>query len=99
MASYPTFDPNIFSKQKLSQKDWESVQGKDHPLVNRALSAFPPASTFKIITTTAGLESGEFSPDTVLQTFGSLTVGGVTFGEWNHAGFGPIGISESDRYE
>jgi penicillin-binding protein 2 len=92
MVSYPTFDPNIFSKQKLSQKDWETVQGKDHPLVNRALSAFPPASTFKIVTTTAGLESGEFSPDTVLQTFGSLTVGGVTFGEWNHAGFGPLGF-------
>jgi penicillin-binding protein 2 len=92
LVSYPTFDPNIFSKQKLSQKDWESVQGKDHPLVNRALSAFPPASTFKIVTTTAGLESGEFSPDSILQTFGSLTVGGVTFGEWNHAGFGPLGF-------
>lgn len=92
MVSRPTFDPNLFSKQKLSQKDWESVQGKDHPLVNRALSAFPPASTYKIITTTAGLESGKFTPDTVLQTFGSLTVGGVTFGEWNHAGFGPLGF-------
>ncbi|HLO88836.1 MAG TPA: penicillin-binding protein 2 [Nostocaceae cyanobacterium] len=92
MASHPSFDPNIFSKQKLSLKDWQSVQGKNHPLVNRALSAFPPASTFKIITTTAGLESGKFTPDTVLQTFGSLTVGGVTFGEWNHAGFGPLGF-------
>lgn len=92
MVSHPSFDPNIFSKQKLSQKDWESVQGKEHPLVNRALSAFPPASTFKIITTTAGLESGKFSPSTVLQTFGSLTVGGVTFGEWNHSGFGPLGF-------
>jgi len=92
MVSHPSYDPNIFSKQKLSQKDWDSVQGKNHPLVNRALSAFPPASTFKIITTTAGLESGKFSPDTVLETFGSLTVGGVTFGEWNHAGFGPLGF-------
>ncbi|MEH2064313.1 MAG: penicillin-binding protein 2 [Nostoc sp.] len=92
MVSYPTFDPNIFSKQKLSQKDWENLQGKDHPLVNRVLSAFPPASTFKIVTTTAGLESGKFSPDSILQTFGSLTVGGVTFGEWNHAGFGPLGF-------
>ncbi len=92
MVSHPSFDPNIFSKQKLSQKDWETLQGKDHPLVNRALSAFPPASTFKIITTTAGLESGKYSPNTVLQTFGSLTVGGVTFGEWNHSGFGPLGF-------
>ncbi|MDZ8050471.1 MAG: penicillin-binding protein 2 [Aulosira sp. ZfuVER01] len=92
MVSHPTFDPNIFSKQKLSQKDWETVQGAEHPLVNRALSAFPPASTFKIVTTTAGLESGKFSPSTVLQTYGSLNIGGTTFGEWNHAGFGPLGF-------
>ncbi|MFB2772768.1 penicillin-binding protein 2 [Pelatocladus sp. BLCC-F211] len=92
MVSHPGFDPNIFSKQKLSQKDWESLQGQAHPLVNRALSAFPPASTFKIITTTAGLESEKFSPDTILPTYGSLTVGGVTFGEWNHAGFGALGF-------
>jgi penicillin-binding protein 2 len=92
MVSHPTFDPNIFSKQKLSQKDWETVQGSEHPLVNRAISAFPPASTFKIVTTTAGLESGKFSPDTVLQTYGSLTIGGTRFGEWNHAGFGPLGF-------
>ncbi|MDF5728562.1 MAG: penicillin-binding protein 2 [Rhizonema sp. PD38] len=95
MVSHPTFDPNIFSKQKLSKKDWQSLQGKDHPLVNRTLSAFPPASTFKIITTSAGLESGKFSPNTILQTFGSLTVGGVTFSEWNHSGFGSIGFPKA----
>jgi len=92
MVSRPAFDPNLFSKDRLSKKDWETVQGKEHPLVNRALSAFPPASTFKIITASAGLETGKFTPDTVLQTFGSLTVGGVTFGEWNHSGFGPLGF-------
>ncbi|MDB9325816.1 penicillin-binding transpeptidase domain-containing protein, partial [Nodularia spumigena CS-590/02] len=92
MVSRPTFDPNIFSKQKLTEKDWETVQGANHPLVNRALSAFPPASTFKIVTTAAGLESGKFSPNTVLQTYGSLTFSGTRFGEWNHAGFGPLGF-------
>ncbi|WP_017316961.1 penicillin-binding protein 2 [Mastigocladopsis repens] len=94
MVSHPTFDPNIFSKRRLSKKDWESVQGENHPLLNRAVSsAFPPASTFKIVTATAGMESGKFSPNTVLQTYGSLTVGGVTFGEWNHSGFGPLGFA------
>lgn len=92
MVSYPTFDPNIFSQQKLSQKDWKSVQGANHPLVNRALSVFPPASTFKIVTTTAAIESGKFSPNTVLQTYGYLRIGGTRFGEWNHAGFGPLGF-------
>ncbi|MBW4567890.1 MAG: penicillin-binding protein 2 [Tolypothrix carrinoi HA7290-LM1] len=93
MVSHPTFDPNIFSKQKVTKKDWETVQGEDYPLLNRALRAYPPASTFKIVTTAAGLESGKFSPNTILQTYGSLTFGGTTFGEWNHAGFGLLGFT------
>ncbi|MBF2063523.1 MAG: penicillin-binding protein 2 [Calothrix sp. C42_A2020_038] len=94
MVSHPTFDPNIFSEQNPKQKDLQNVlQGPEHPLVNRALSAFPPASTFKIVTTAAGLESGKFKPNTILQTYGSLNIGGVTFGEWNHAGFGPLGFT------
>ncbi|MEA5575183.1 penicillin-binding protein 2 [Anabaena sp. UHCC 0451] len=92
MVSHPTFDPNIFSKQKLSQKDWETVQGAEHPLVNRALSVFPPASTFKIVTNTAAIESGKFSPNVILQTYPYLVIGGTRFGEWNHAGFGPLGF-------
>jgi penicillin-binding protein 2 len=91
MVSHPGFDPNIFSA-RISPDIWKQLQGKDHPFVNRALRGFPPASTFKIITASAGIESGKFSPDTVLQTYGSLTIGGVTFGEWNHAGFGPLGF-------
>ncbi|MFB8790921.1 MAG: penicillin-binding transpeptidase domain-containing protein [Potamolinea sp.] len=91
MVSRPTFDPNIFST-RITTETWKKLQSEDHPFVNRALRGFPPASTFKIITASAGIESGKFSPDTVLQTYPSLTIGGVTFGEWNHAGFGPLGF-------
>ena len=91
MVSRPTFDPNIFST-RITSETWKQLQGKDHPFVNRSMRGFPPASTFKIITATAGMESGKFSPSTVLETYGSLTIGGTTFGEWNHAGFGPLGF-------
>jgi penicillin-binding protein 2 len=91
LVSHPTYDPNIFST-RISPEIWKQLQGRDHPFVNRALRGFPPASTFKIITATAGMESGKFSPDTVLQTYGALTISGTTFGEWNHAGFGALGF-------
>lgn len=91
MASRPTFDPNIFSS-RITPAIWKKVQSQDHPFVNRALRGFPPASTFKIVTTTAGIESGKFSPNTVLQTSAGLNIGGRFFGEWNHAGFGPLGF-------
>jgi penicillin-binding protein 2 len=90
MASNPGFDPNIFSGQ-ITAATWKQLQGKDHPFVNRALRGFPPASTFKIVTQTAGMQSGKYPPNTILGTFAALNVGGTLFGEWNHAGFGAIG--------
>ncbi|HEY9609647.1 penicillin-binding protein 2 [Allocoleopsis sp.] len=91
MVSRPAFDPNIFST-RITQATWKQLQSKGNPFVNRAMRGFPPASTFKIVTTTAGLETGKFSPDTVLQTYAALQVGNTAFGEWNHAGFGSIGF-------
>lgn len=89
MASWPTYDPNIFTT-RITEAQWQQLQGADHPFLNRSLQAFPPASTFKIVTTAAALESGKFSLGTVLPTYPYLQVGGVRFGEWNHAGFGPL---------
>ncbi|HEY9665543.1 MAG TPA: penicillin-binding protein 2 [Coleofasciculaceae cyanobacterium] len=91
MVSRPTFDPNIFTKP-ITSETWKKLQGKGNPFVNRAMRGFPPASTFKVVTATAGMESGKFSPDTVLQTYAALNVGGTSFGEWNRAGFGPLGF-------
>jgi penicillin-binding protein 2 len=91
MVSRPTFDPNVFSK-RMSDADWEQLQSADHPFVNRALQGFPPASTFKIVTTTAAIESGVFPPDTVLSTYPYIVAGGIEFWDWNRAGFGPLGF-------
>jgi penicillin-binding protein 2 len=90
MVSNPTFDPNIFSS-RFDANAWKNLPTKDHPFLNRSLRGFPPASTFKIVTDTAGMESGKFPPNTILSTSAYLRVGGTAFGEWNHAGFGPIG--------
>ncbi|NDJ18507.1 penicillin-binding protein 2 [Myxacorys almedinensis] len=91
MVSRPGFDPNLFTTH-MSDEKWKQLQSQDQPFLNRVLQSYPPASTFKIVTTTAGLESGKFSPQTVLNTYPSLHVSGVDFGEWNHAGFGPQGF-------
>src|ERR1043166_7487440 len=58
MASVPSFDPNTFIPS-IKAKDWDALR-KDEatPMVNRAVSAFPPGSTFKLVTTLAGLRKG-----------------------------------------
>jgi penicillin-binding protein 2 len=91
MVSRPTFDPNIFST-RITEEQWAQITKNGYPLVNRAMRAYPPASTFKVITATAGMESGKFSPDVVLPTYASLNIGGIQFWDWNNAGFGPLGF-------
>jgi penicillin-binding protein 2 len=91
MVSNPSFDPNMFSSE-IKPDIWEKLRKKGDPFVNRALRGFPPASTFKVVTATAGMESGKFSPNVILPTYAYLSVAGIRMGEWNHAGFGPIGF-------
>jgi penicillin-binding protein 2 len=97
MASYPNFDPNIFSG-RISNALWQRLTAKANPFVNRTLQGFPPASTYKIITTVAALESGKFSPNDYLNTFPYLEVGGNKFWDHNNAGFGTIGFADAMAY-
>jgi len=53
-ASYPTFDPAAYS-----QKYNELLETDFAPLYNRALqAAYPPGSTYKMVTTIASIDSG-----------------------------------------
>jgi penicillin-binding protein 2 len=90
IASYPSFDPNVFSS-RITPEIWKQLQSQGNPFLNLALRGFPPASTFKIVTATAGMESGKYPPNTILGTYAALNVGGTLFREWNRAGFGSMG--------
>ena len=92
MASWPVFDPNIFST-RITEEQWAQLQGARFPFLNRSLRAFPPASTFKIVTTAAAIDLGQFSPNLVLPTYPFVAVGGIQFWDWNKAGFGPLGFT------
>jgi penicillin-binding protein 2 len=92
MVSRPAFDPNLFST-RITDAQWQELQSKEFPFVNRALQGYPPASTFKVVTATAGIESGAFSPYDVLPTYPYLEFGGIQFWDWNKAGFGPLSFT------
>src|SRR5439155_22466793 len=55
MASVRSFDPNAFIPS-IKAKDWQALRKDDaDALVNRPISALPPRSTCKLITSLAGL--------------------------------------------
>ena len=88
LASRPTFDPNIFGlPKKQFQKIWLQLnRDAKHPLINRAVtSRFPPGSTFKMITASAGLQQGTITPSTTYVCNGGLKLGRF-FGCWSTHG-------------
>ncbi len=98
MASKPTFDLNFFSKDFKPQKEYDSLfNSPTKPLFNRALNAYDPGSVWKIVTAIAGLESGSFPPETLLETKPCITYGSQCFREHNDLGFGTIGYEDALR--
>jgi Cell division protein FtsI/penicillin-binding protein 2 len=58
MASVPSYDPNSFIPA-ISSAGWAELTGDaTDPLINRALSAYAPGSTYKIPVALAGLRAG-----------------------------------------
>lgn len=89
MASRPTFDPNVFSPGPTTAQ-WAALNAPDAPLLNRAFQGFPPASTFKIITSIAALESGLYSPSSKVMTMNSFCYAGLCYRD--HGAHGAIGF-------
>ena len=70
MVSYPDYDPQLFV-DGISQEQYDSYKEGDN-LVNRAISGvYSPGSTYKMVTATAGLESGAITTKTRINDTGA----------------------------
>lgn len=84
-ASFPDYDPNIFSSPKPEdQRTVAAIHNPNNPgqpLVNRAVAGeYPPASTFKPITALAAFaEPYGVEPDTLIQCPPYLKIAGTIF--------------------
>jgi penicillin-binding protein 2 len=93
MASVPSFDPNAFVPS-IPADEWKHLtKDPTDPLVNRAISAYPPGSTFKLVTALAGLRRG-------LAQASFNCSGGVSYGDhyfqcWKSSGHGRLTVSDA----
>src|SRR5256886_2265412 len=96
-TSVPSFDPNTFIPS-IKAKDWKALQ-KDEgdPLVNRAISALPPGSTFKLITAFAGLRGSKNLAGAKYSCGGGVSYGDHFFRCWvaeKHYTHGTLGLAD-----
>lgn len=76
IASAPTYDPNTFV-DGLTPEEWKSLNDEElRPLFNRAVyGAYPPGSTFKIVSGLAALEAGVLNPNQIYRSKGFFQIG------------------------
>ena len=96
VASSPSFDPNLFVRG-ISHTDYNALMQDDHrPLANKTVSgAYPPGSTFKMVTALAALEAGVVTPDTRVSCPGYIEYGDRRFNCWKRAGHGTVDLERS----
>ncbi len=84
MASHPNFDQNVFTRRPSDPDAVQAILGDAErlPLQNRAIEAFPPASTLKLLTSYTLLEEGYVAPATRYACSASVTFGGITWRNW-----------------
>lgn len=84
LYSSPSFDNNIFNDPKKQQELMRIINdGNNQPLLNRTISGlYPPGSTFKIVTSTAGLEEGKITPSTLINDPGVIVINNFRFANW-----------------
>lgn len=96
LASWPSFDPNLFVSG-IDVATWRTLSTDTlGPLTNKAISgAYAPGSTFKMIVALAALDAGVISPDTSFYCNGKLPLGDKTFFCWKRHGHGTVNLSKS----
>jgi len=82
MASRPDFDPNEYGE--YATRDLSLLK-------NPALEdVYEPGSIFKVITMSAGIDSGKITPDTTYVDTGEVTLNGRTIKNWDLKAYGEV---------
>jgi peptidoglycan glycosyltransferase len=88
MVSIPEYDPNVIPSARAFQR---LNTDESAPLFNRTTQAgYPPGSTMKVVTATAALDSGEFTPNSVLSGSSPIEIEGVPLSNAGGEQFGSI---------
>src|SRR5262249_37155789 len=86
MVSIPAYNPNDVPNHFAQLNSDQSA-----PLFNRATQAgYPPGSTMKVVTATAALDSGEFTPNSTLSGASPRVIDGVPLSNSGNEQFGTI---------
>jgi penicillin-binding protein A len=93
MASTPSYDPNALRSPGAFARLTHDTSGT--PLVNRATQfGYAPGSTFKVVTATTAIDTGQYTPQSLVSGRDGIVVSGVPLANDNHESYGEITLTE-----
>jgi len=93
MASSPSFDPNALRSPHAHEALLAGSAGR--PLVNRATQfGYAPGSTFKVVTATAAIDSGAFTPESTVSGRDNVRISGVPLQNDQNESFGQLTLTQ-----
>lgn len=94
MVTVPSYDPDSLIEDGEAYR--KKIANRDAWELNRATQAqYVPGSTFKVITTAAALESGKYTPDTVVDGSNNQTFASVPLGNYGGEDPGPVTVRQA----
>ncbi len=94
MASSPSYDPNTASTAAGFAK--LAGDNVNKPLVNRATQfGYAPGSTFKVVTATAAIDTGQYTPSSMLSGRNEIPISGVPLKNDDNENLGEISLTEA----
>jgi penicillin-binding protein A len=93
VASTPSYNANAAASESAFAR---ITRQSGSPLVNRAVEfGYAPGSTFKVVTATAAIDSGKFTPDSTVSGRNEVPISGVPLKNDNNESFGQITLTEA----
>ncbi|MAG14198.1 MAG: penicillin-binding protein 2 [Spirochaetales bacterium] len=93
LVSYPWYDPNLFYQDRQGLEFARLSLDPSYPFLNRAIqSSYPPASTFKLIMTTALIDEKALDPEMIVECNGFHWLGDRKFDCWLENGHGEVNL-------
>jgi peptidoglycan glycosyltransferase len=85
MYANPTYDDNHAAKLSPGESEFN----------NSTQAAWPPGSTFKVVTAVAAIDSGKYTPNSMINGNSPKTISGVPLQNDNDQSFGDISLSQA----
>ncbi len=94
MASTPSYNPNSLGSPRGYARLAADSAGR--PLVNRATQfGYAPGSTFKVVTATAAIDTGDYTPESTLSGRNRVLISGVPLQNDDDESFGPLTLTQA----